>query len=215
MQKISIIAKRLSRVLIFVILTAGCSNRVLLDESSLQKEQTVVITLTTGKKVSGTVASMNEKSIVVVDENLKAWRAQRNFIQSIHGPEPAYDINNRLISEKEIESVRTAVKRWRFTVSGALISLGTSFFASSMLSRATDEESREPIIYSGTAAGTALGTWLFYRIGAKKDRAAAIDRIREDRADRNLAEEILKEQKRKEKLKQEIDSLKVKMEVNR
>ena len=194
--------------LALIIMATGCSNRILLEQSALQKDQTVVISLSTGNSVSGTIASMNDKSIVVVDERQKAWRVQREYIKSIHGPEPVFDRNNRLISEKEIELVERNKNRWRFTVSGAIISLGTCFFASNMLSRTTDEEGREPIIYGGTAAGTALGTWFFYRLGAKKDRRQAIDLIRQERADRELAEEILKEQEKREQVEKQIESLK-------
>jgi hypothetical protein len=199
-------------VLVLIMLATGCSNRILLEQSSLQKGQTVVVSLSTGNSVSGTIVSMNDKSVVVVDERQKAWRVQREYIESIHGPEPVFDRNNQLISEKEIELAERDKNRWRFTVSGAIISLGTCFFVSNMLSRTTDEEGRKPIIYGGTAAGTALGTWFFYRLGAKKDRRTAIDLIRQERADRNLAEEILKEQEKREQVEKQLESMKNRMD---
>jgi len=62
------------------------------------------------------------------------------------------------------------------------LSMGTSFFLSSMLARASTDDQRDVIIQSGTAAGTAIGAFLFYRMGATKDRQIAVDKIRKERS---------------------------------
>ena len=69
------------------------------------------------------------------------------------------DLEGKVITEEEISREKTQQKFWVYTLSGAVISLGTSFFAASMIARSSDKGIKDAIVYSGTAAGTLSGTF--------------------------------------------------------
>ena len=84
------------------------------------------------------------------------------------------------------------------------------------------------MIWGTTAAGTAVGTFLFTRAGIKKDRAIAIDKIKEKRAKafegeldsnktqrENLQKEINRIKREREKQQEEIEALKKKIQQDK
>ena len=190
-----------------IVLLAGCGHQVNLQADRLSPEQQVTIKMDNGSTVRGVVSRIEAESIVITDANSRSWRAPISAIRTITGPKPVYDGSGALIGERDIQAVQGSQSAVTFALSGGLLSVGTSFFLSSMASRAADEESRDPIIISGTAAGGLLGGYLFYRLGARKDRARAIELIREQRQGR-YDSKILEERRRTEEIQKEIESLK-------
>jgi hypothetical protein len=122
------------------------------------------------------------------------------------------DFEGNVITEEEISRIKTNQKVWVYTASGAAISLGTSFFVVSMIARSSDRGIKDTIVYTGTAAGTLLGTFFFARAGRNKDRQMAIDRIRLERFESGTHEELLRETRTRDKLLQEIERIKREVE---
>ncbi len=196
----------LSSLIIAVLLLSGCSQQSSLRRSELREGQSVELTMNTGKSVQGDIAKIEDDALIIKDDDGQAWRAKNEAIVAIQGPVPVLDLRGDVISESEIEAQQGSKNTMLFTLSGAGLSLGASFFLSSMISRA-DEDNRDPIIYGGTAAGTALGGYLFYRMGKRKDREQAIEEIRMSRG--GLGESLIEqERQRKQELEKEIERLK-------
>jgi len=188
------------------LLFSGCSQQSSLRRSELREGQTVELTLNNGKSVQGDIAKIEDDALVIKDDDDQAWRAKNEAIAAIHGSEPVLDLKGNVIPESEIQARKGSKNTLLFSLSGAGLSLGASFFLSSMISRA-DEENRDPIIFGGTAAGTAVGTYLFYRMGKRKDREQAIEEVRLSRG--GLGESLIEEERqRKEELEKEIERLK-------
>jgi len=199
-------------VVMFIFLTSACSKQVLLKEDKLQNNQTVTIQLKSGPTISGLVASATEKTITVVDKTSSRHEIEKRNIARITGPQPWYDADGALISEKEIAKVKTNKNFWLYTISGAALSAGASFFTSSMIARASDNESNAPLVTTGTIAGTLVGGFLFSRLGINKDREDAIESIRLVRSSDNL-KKLDNEKTKQEKIQQEIDRLKSERET--
>ncbi|NIA31051.1 MAG: hypothetical protein GWP06_14210 [Actinobacteria bacterium] len=185
----------------------GCSsNQSLLRINKIQKKQTVTITLNSGKIVSGEVAKVDGSSITVVDAFNKPVRVRKTNIHLIRGPKPELDLAGKVISEREIAKLQKNNKKYVFAASGGLLSLGVSFFTSSMLSRGLDGDSRDPVIYGGTVGGTLVGAFLFYRMGARKDRHDAINAIRIKKS--KTFRDLRKEREHQKKVQEELEQLK-------
>ena len=198
-------------VLFVSIVLTGCSNQVILDKSTLDQNQTVTVSLRSGNNISGTISKIEDGALIIRDSAGKTWRAKNDAIVGISGPQPVYDNNNQLITENEILLNKNSSNKWIYLASGGVLSMGASFFLSSMISRGFDDDSRDPIIIGGTAAGTVLGAVIFSRIGAKKDRQEAIEMIKIRRG-ANAEDQIMLEKERKEQIEKEIEELKKKME---
>ena len=79
-----------------------------------------------------------------------------------------------------------------------------------MISRGA-EEYKDVVTLSGTTSGTMIGSYLFYRVGAQKDRLAAIRQITGSTEDPNVRTEKLKQEKIQaelEKQKRELEEQK-------
>ena len=205
-----------------LVLLSGCgSNQALLKVNDLEKNQTVDLTLKTGEKVAGEIYKIDNHSVTVVDNNNKAWRAKKTDIANAYGPISVYDADGNVVSEKEIAKNMKSSNRLLFAASGGLLCAGASFFASSMISRGGDESNKDAITYSGTAAGTLIGSYLFYKAGANKDRRVAIlqitgssedpkiraEKMKQDKIQSELdkqKQELLEQQKEIEKLQEEL-----------
>lgn len=191
-------------------LTAGCSRQLAFRANEVLIDQTVSVRLTSGQSVTGEIVSKEAGALVIKDRDGQSWKAQTNAIQEINGPPPVLDAAGAVIPEREIQSHKNGRNALLFSVSGGILSLGTSFFLSSMASRALGDDDRDAVLYGGTATGTAAGVLLFSRIGSKKDRQQAIQQIRRERAvtqgQRDLNGEVKKRahvQTELEKLRQE------------
>jgi hypothetical protein len=169
-------------VVLIAILMTGCSQQITLRPDGAAKNQTVSVKLRSGASVTGEVESRDAESLVIKDRAGQTWRAQMTAITKITGPKPVFDGAGNIISEKEIRDHKYTKNALLFSLSGGVLSLGTSFFLSSMLSRASADHNRDTILYSGSAGGTIAGVFLFSHMGAKKDRQQAIQKVRQERS---------------------------------
>jgi len=185
----------------------GCSSRILISKNGLQEHQTVRIELRTGESVKGEIVKNDRDILVIKDKRDRLWRAKKNDIVRISGPVPVYDYENKVITEQEISRNKKSKNTWYYALGGGLLSLGSSFFLGSMISRTGDGDLRDGEIWGVTAVGTAVGTFLFARRGAKRDRMMAIDNIREKRAN-GIESELDIEKARRRQLQEEISRLK-------
>jgi hypothetical protein len=189
------------------LIVAGCGGQIVdFRLSELMENQTIIVSLNDGEQVEGTLVKAESDALVIRDNTGQAWKAPTAAIVSIRGPEAVLDGSGEAISESEIASVQQSTNTKLFAISGAAISGLTSFFAASMASRPLEEDSRDPVVYGGTAVGTLLGTYWFYQRGQDKDRDAAIETMREERR-QQYEEEIFQEEKRKNQIESEIKRL--------
>lgn len=187
---------------------SNCSSNKVLKRDNLKEGQTLTLRLSTGEQVKGVLLKSTEAHFIIQDNEGQAWKAPRERVVAVTGPEPVLDRSGKVISEQHIKKESNHKNALLFTISGGVLSLGTGFFLSSMISRAMGDENRDAVIYGGTAAGTALGAFLFSRIGARKDRNQAIERIRQERYQKS----VLQERKRKEELEKEINRIREQLE---
>jgi len=201
-------ARQLMLVVVMgILIAAGCSSQKLLSEKGLQEHQTVKIELGSGESVEGEIAKNDAATLVIKDHKSKFWRANKSDIVRISGPVPVYDYENKIISEQEISQNKKSTQTWYYVLGGGVLSLGSSFFLGSMISRAGDGDLRDGVIWSVAGVGTAVGAFLFARKGSRKDRLIAIDDIREKRAN-GVESELDLEQERKRQIHEEIARLK-------
>ena len=183
-------------VLLLFFVGFGCSShQVVLNRDTLVKGQKVQITLNNGNKVNGTVRKIDDENLYITDKTDKTWKANKSGISLVKGPEPVFDNQKRLVTEDEISEAKKSSNTKLYLISGSALSLGASFFLSSMVSRNADEDSKDAIIYSGSAIGTLFGGYFFTKMGMKKDREKAINDIISARASdpsHGLSEEKLK-----------------------
>lgn len=195
-------------VVVIVVISMGCSSRVLLSTNDLQERQTVKLELRSGESVKGKIVRCDDQILVVKDGKGKQWRAKKSDIVRVTGPEPVYDFTNKIISEDEIARQKTTSNNaLLYSFAGGGLSLGASFFIGSMISRAGNGDLRDGMIWGITGVGTVVGTYLFAKKGAKKDRLIAIDKIKEQRAN-GFEGDLDSERERRMKIQQEIERLK-------
>ncbi len=199
------------RVAVFVlsclIALTGCSNHVKLNAEDLVQDQFVQIKTKNGGHVSGTVAKADSLVLVIRNKEGRSASLQRSDIAEASGPRPILDPARRVVSEEEISQKQKNKNVWLYSAGGALLSMGATFFASSMISRARDKGNDDPIIVAGTATGTAIGTFFFARAGRRKDRQHAIQEILAARGSAASAE-AASEKQRRENIQKEIDQIK-------
>ncbi len=188
-------------------LTAGCSRRLAFRADDVLIDQTVSVRLTSGQSVTGEIVSKEAEALVIKDRDGRSWKAQASAIQEISGPSPVLDAAGMVIPEREIQAHKNGKNALLFSVSGGILSLGTSFFLSSMASRALGDDDRDAVLYGGTAVGTAAGVLLFSHIGAKKDRQQAIQQIRRERAVTQGQRDLNGEVKKREHVQTELEKL--------
>jgi len=190
-----------------LIALTGCSNHVQLKAEDLVQDQFVQIKTKKGGHVSGTIAKADSLALVIRNEGGRSANLQRSDIAEASGPKPVLDPAGRVVREEEISQKRKNKNVWLYSAGGALLSMGASFFASSMISRAGDKENDDPIIVAGTAIGTSVGTFFFARAGRKKDRQHAIQEILAARGSA-ASVEAASEKQRRENIQKEIDQIK-------
>ncbi|NLP09058.1 hypothetical protein GX408_01540 [bacterium] len=199
--------KSVSLSMAVLCLTAGCSRPLVFYANEVLIDQTVSVRLTSGQSVTGEVVSKEAGALVIKDRDGQSWKAQTNAIQEISGPPPVLDAAGAVIPERVIQAHKNSKNALLFSVSGGILSLGTSFFLSSMASRALGDDDRDAVLYGGTATGTAAGVLLFSRIGSKKDRQHAIQQIRRERAVAQGQRDLNGEVKKREHVQTELEKL--------
>ncbi|MBN1155953.1 hypothetical protein JXB12_13630 [candidate division KSB1 bacterium] len=206
MRNISIV---LCMVLILM-LVVGCAKRIAIQFDEIQNGEIVNVETVDGESKSGLVKAKNSAMLILqpVKNDPNLIKVTREQIDQITITPPVYDDKNEIISEWEIQDVRTNKNRILYTIGGMGLSFGASFFIGSLAHRnLTDSENRDEALWGITGLGTILGAWFFQRNGAKKDRESAIAEIRERRY-LEAKEKMELQQLKQEEVQKELDKAK-------
>jgi hypothetical protein len=117
---------------------------------------------------------------------------------------PVYDEAGVPISEQEIQREKKSTNLALYAIGGGALSFGLSFFLGSLASRASDDD--KAILWGSTAAGATIGTVIFAKLGANRDRLMAIERIK-DRRQKRASEELESERQRRARIEAEKRAL--------
>jgi hypothetical protein len=211
--------RRVTVVAVFAIGFAfsGCAKRALVSYPQVEPANDVEVTLTTGQKVEGTVKNAEPHQLVLLTADREERTIPQSTIRSIMRMPPVYDDFGKCIGEAEIRSELKSKNTWVYGFGGGALSFGASFFAASMATKKM--ENGGATLAGVTVGGGALGTLFFIKAGKAKDRAEAIERIREKRrqvqlkpdykrSDSEAVQKSLDEEKKKqEELRKEREQL--------
>lgn len=179
-------------------ITMGCAKRVILNYDQVPPMAEVAIGTVSGATVTGTIEEKTSESLFLRTKKNDKFltRVSRDEIVWITGGELVYDGAGKIIHESEIQANKTNKNFMIYTLGGAGLSFGASFFIGSLLHRGMDDETTgRKVMWSTAAVGTSVGTFLFARSGKQRDRAQAIEIIREQRF--NLVKDQFESQKKK------------------
>ncbi len=190
----------------------GCASKLQLSYEQTKPHALVEIKTVTGNSCQGLVRAKKPSFLVIQTDknnNKKLAKINREDIASITGEKNCvYDGADNIISKWEIDSVKTNNNLWLFAIGGGGLSFGASFFAGSLINRGTEDvEQGKQLMWATTAVGTTVGTFLFARAGARRDRLVAIETIRNQRFEeaKKLAEQ---ERLKRKKIQDELEKLK-------
>jgi len=199
-----------SLLFVALILVSGCAKRVPISYDQAQPNAVVQITTNSGKVCDGQIDKISPTHLVLRTDKYSNSHItlNRNEISTISGRDFVYDGQGEIISEWEIQSKKKNRNVYFYTLGGAGLSFGASFFIGSMIHRGMDDsDAGQTVQLTTTGAGTVLGTLLFARSGARRDRIAAIEDIRDERY--NLAlDKMNAEKEKRQKVQQELSKLK-------
>ena len=181
-----------------LLITVGCAKRVILSYDQAPPMAMVEIGTVSGHTYNGTIEEKNPEALFLrTKKNTRSLtRVNRDEIVWISGGEVVYDGAGKIIPEREIQDNKKNMNFLIYTIGGVGLSFGASFFIGSLMHRGMDNEANgRKVMWSATALGTMVGTFLFARSGKNRDRTVAIESIREQRF--NLVKEQFENQKRK------------------
>jgi KaiC/GvpD/RAD55 family RecA-like ATPase len=200
----------------FLVFFNGCAKRVLLNYDDVKLNSLVQIKTIKGNFCQGIVQKKDSSFLVMqLDKyNDKLTKIERDKIATIAGQQNyALDAQNQVISEWEIDQIKESNNLLLYSIGGAGLSFGASFFVGSLLNRSlNDVDLGRTVMWATTAVGTVVGTTFFAKAGAKRDRFVAVEKIREQRVE--LAKQQV-EQERLKRLKIQEELQKVKEERKR
>lgn len=171
--------KNIRMVTALVVVSAlSCSTQqVLLDKKSFHPNQTIRITTHDGEQVSGIVTHANADAVLLRDAAGKERGFLTRSIRSAVGPRPVLDDHGLIVSEAEIDSVKTSTHLTTYAFVGGFMSGGVSYLFSRMINNEILHNHRDAPLYIATVTGVSIGTILFARAGHAKDREKAIDNV--------------------------------------
>lgn len=181
-----------------LLITMGCAKRVILSYDQAPPMAMVKIGTVSGQTFNGTIEEKNSESLFLrTKKNTRSLtRVNRDEIVWISGGEVVYDGAGKIIPESEIQEYKQNKNFLIYTLGGAGLSFGTSFFLGSLIHRGMDDDANgRKVMWATTAVGTTVGTFLFAKSGKRRDRTVAIESIREQRF--NLVKEQFENQKKK------------------
>ncbi len=181
-----------------LLITMGCAKRVILSYDQAPPMAMVKIGTVSGQTFNGTIEEKNSESLFLrTKKNTRSLtRVNRDEIVWISGGEVVYDGAGKIIPESEIQEYKQNKNFLIYTLGGAGLSFGTSFFIGSLIHRGMDDDANgRKVMWATTAVGTTVGTFLFAKSGKRRDRTVAIESIREQRF--NLVKEQFENQKKK------------------
>ena len=195
----------------------GCAKRIPVSYDQVEKDNSVEVTLVSGKKVEGTIVKVEPHQLTLTSNQGSREVVPKSSIRSVKRKPPVYDDFGRCISEEEIRSVQTGRNTVVYGIGGGVLSFGASFFAGSLVANSM-EKSGSTALTVTTGVGGSLGTALFVKAGKAKDRREAIKKIRDKRRSVEVKEEqdetsdqlrrtLEEEKKKQEALRKEREEL--------
>ncbi len=206
-------------VLILILVYVGCSKRYVINYDMVENNSLVNIKTSSGASYEG-VVKLKKPSFIVLNTSrisTNEKKIERTSIDYIKTTPPIFDYQKNVISEWEIDDQKGTKNTWLYTIGGAGLSFGASFFAGSLVHRGMSEsDNKDEVLWGITGTGTLIGTALFLNTGRKRDREAAILAIRERRyelAKKEMAQKKIKhkeiyqdlEKEKKERAKQKAE----------
>lgn len=199
-----------SILIVIFFIASGCAKRVPISYDQTQPNAVVQVTTISGNVCEGQVQKISSTHMVLQTEKASSslTKINRDEIASISGTDFVYDGQGEIISEWEIQEKQKNKNLFYYSLGGAGLSFGASFFIGSLIHRGLDDEDLgRTAMWSTTGVGTAVGTFLFARAGKKRDRFAAIEQIRDERF--KLAQSKANSEKAKrQKVQSELDKIK-------
>ncbi|MCD6115447.1 hypothetical protein J7K93_00390 [bacterium] len=171
-----------------LMIMSGCAHWNEVMYNDLKQDNTARITLVSGETMNGTVKKIEPHQIVILKDG-RLHNISKSSIQSVKILPPVYDDLGNCISEYDIRKVKKNKNALIYGLGGGALSSGTSLFISSMLA---GENATKSTVFGETAAGTAVGTFLFVKAGMAKDRKEAIEKIKQERQARVLKKRKVK-----------------------
>lgn len=191
-------------LLVFLFITISCAKRAFIGYDDVKPNALVKIKTLSGQACDGEIQEKNTNYLLLKtsQHDNQFTKIKREDIASITGGEFIHDGVGNIISEWEIQEQKKDKNLLLYTIGGAGLSFGASFFIGSLIHRGLDDaENGNKILWGTTAAGTAAGTYLFAKTGKKRDRYLAIEKIREERF--NAAQNQFENRKKKHDLVQQ------------
>jgi len=163
-----------------LLISAGCSKYMMVPYNQIEKTNSIRVKLAAGPAVKGIVENIEPHQLTVIKEDGIRSPIPKAHIYEIWRLPPVYDDLGMGISEAEISQRKRNTNALVYGIGGGALCAGASFFAGSMIAK-NMEENGGAVMAGTTVSGGGLGTFLFIRAGAAKDRSQAIDSIRDDR----------------------------------
>ncbi len=213
----------LSLLLGFLFFTLGCAKRTFIGYDEIKPNALVKIETVSGQTYDGEIQEKNTDYLLLKmsQQDNQPYKIKREEISSISGREFVNDGVGRIISEWEIQEQKDNKNLLLYTIGGAGLSFGVSFFIGSLIHRSLDNDSinDSQILWGTTAAGTAVGALLFAKTGNNRDRYVAIEKIREEHFnaaknrydDRKKKHDLVQKELEKEKAEQERQAQELKL----
>lgn len=167
-----------------LLFASGCAKRIPISYDQTQPNALVNIQTVSGQTCNGVIQEKTDDFLLLKENKYEnhLTKINRGEIASITSREFVSDGQGEIISEWDIQEHQRNKNLLLYTIGGAGLSFGASFFIGSLIHRGLDnEENGNKILWGTTALGTAAGTCLFAKTGKKRDRFTAIENIREQR----------------------------------
>ncbi|UCE05975.1 MAG: hypothetical protein JSW07_20690 [bacterium] len=214
-----------------LLITFGCAKRIPIHYDQIQPNALVKIQTFSGQTCNGVVQQKKIDYLLLKESRHEnhLTKINRKEIATISGSEFVYDGRGDIISEWEIQQNQGNKNFLLYTVGGAGLCFGASFFIGSLLHRNLDDhEKGNKVMWATTAIGTAAGSYLFAKSGKKRDRILAIEELREQRfkfvkeqietqkqKNKSIQQELEKERAERIKQEEELKRLKEKIKKNK
>jgi len=188
------------------LLGQGCVKRIPLPYEKVERGSRVWVKTVEQRELAGDVVDKKPDRFVLrtfkgdVDTLLIA-----DVVEITARPQE-YDEAGRLITEREIDSVKTHRNLVLYSIGGTALSFGASFYLGSFVRRHVNT-GEDVALWGITGLGTAAGLATFSRAGANRDRLMALEKIKDYRKEQ-AAKELQRQKSKREQLEEELRRLK-------
>lgn len=194
-------------LVISLITTVGCAKRITINYDEAQPNALVKIKTFSGQTCHGVIQEKKTDFLLLKANRLDnhLTKIKREEIASITGHDFVFDGQGEIISEWEIQENQKSKNFFLYTIGGAGLSFGASFFIGSLIHRSIDDTERgNKLLWGTTALGTSAFTYLFAKNGKKRDRLFAIENIREQRF-KSTKEQFEDQKKKRDAIRQQLE----------